>query len=66
MASDVRDEVDPYAAGPFVGEVAEETEGPEVSFEFFAEEGRGLTAASVTGFLGAEEDEGGVRTWAGC
>lgn len=53
MAADVADEVDAYAAGTVVVEVAVEAEGSEEAFEFFAQEGGGLTAAGVAGFLAA-------------
>ena len=51
------DEINPDASGPLIVQVAVETQSTQMPFEFSAEEGRGLSAAGVAGFLGAEEDE---------
>lgn len=63
MSADMRDEVDAHSPGPLVPEVAVQSERPEVSLEFAAQEGRRLPAAGVARFLRAEEDE--VAVWAG-
>lgn len=65
MTTDMADEVYAYAAGSFVVEITVEAQGPEMAFEFSAEEGRGLAAAGVAGALRAEEDEVCVGARAG-
>jgi len=60
------DKIYSYAAGALIVEIPIQAEGPEMSFEFFAEEGCGLPAARVAGFLGAEQDKVFVGGGAGC
>ena len=54
VSADVRNEVYTDPAGTVVVEVAVEAKRAEVSFEFAAEEGRGLAAAGVACLLGTE------------
>ena len=65
MPAHVRDEVDADAAGPLVVQVAVESQRGEVALEFLAQEGCGLAAAGVAGFLAAHQDEVFVGAGAG-
>lgn len=63
MPANVADEVDAHPAGPVVVQVAVQAERLQMALELAPQEWRGLAAAGVAGFLGAEQDEVGV--WAG-
>lgn len=56
MPPHMTDEINAYSTRPLIVHVAVEAERAEMAFEFAAEEGCGLAAAGVAGFLGAEED----------
>lgn len=62
MSANVANEVDTDATGPAIVHVAIEPERSKVSLKFTAEERCRLAAASVTGALRAEENDGGMGT----
>jgi len=57
VPTDMTDEVDANSARPFIVKVAVQAEWAQVTLEFAAEEGGGLTTSGVAGLLGAEKNE---------
>lgn len=66
MPTHMANEIDSYTSRPFILEIAVQTQWTEMAFEFSAEKWRGLAAAGVAGFLGAEEDKVFMGTGACC
>ena len=64
MAPNVRDEVYPNPARPFIVQIPEQPKWPKMSFEFFPKDGCALATPSIPGLLRAEEDQREVRAGA--